>query len=48
MVIKFATAARIAAALATASLLFGTAGCNTVKGVGRDLQSAATAVDDAT
>ncbi|WP_197163802.1 hypothetical protein [Novosphingobium aureum] len=39
---------RIAITLALGAMLVGTAACNTVKGVGRDLESAADAVDRAT
>jgi predicted small secreted protein len=39
---------KLFAMLALSSALFLTAGCNTVRGAGSDLQSAANAVDRAT
>ncbi len=38
----------IALALATAGLMLALAGCNTVRGLGQDLESAANSVDRAT
>lgn len=39
---------KIMLALGLAAMTMGTAACNTVRGVGNDLESAANTVDDAT
>lgn len=39
---------KVVLALVAGSLVMGAAACNTVRGVGRDLESAADAVDKAT